>query len=86
MAFIYLPEDWKSPSKTRNLKGRLAISLLRRDASSKAPHMMPFSIKTVPNKNQVCQAGYRKVHTYRYRQLVILVYKLMEVRLHFEVG
>lgn len=48
--------------------------------------MMPFSIKTVPNKNQVCQAGYRKVHTYRYRQLVILVYKLMEVRLHFEVG
>lgn len=72
MGLIYIPEDWKSPSNTRNLKGRAAISLLLIEASSKAPHIIPFITITVPSKNQVCQAGNRKAHNCRYCQTEVL--------------
>lgn len=85
MALIYTPEDWKSPSKTRNLNGRAAISLLLIEASSKAPHMMPFSTKTVPSRNQVCQAGYKNAHTCRQRHFKSPPEKLLRLKLHFQV-
>lgn len=72
MGLMYIPEDWKSPSNTRNLKGRAAISLLPIEASSKAPHIVPFITITVPSKNQVCQAGNKKAHNCWYCQFGVL--------------